>query len=432
MSESDEINLNDCLELLNKLSAKDNMKIYVLSSKPEAYMIIDSVISQKYSEIKNEKKEPALQVEVINETERSVLQRLTELPVEKIFKANKKEVTVLLVGLGEFGKAFLKNIAWCFQVTGYSLKIVAIEKNKEIFSQIELESPELVRNYDIIPIQETCETAMNSKLLDNYDIDYAVVATGTDENSFNIAIALRRYFWLRNDENVQIDVLIRNGYRSKNIDILKNEKNKDYNLDTFGTIESDNWAETIINSDIDKMAKVVHHIQNENDGATEPEEKNWDPYFIDYHKYEYNRKSSRATAVHVKYKLYSILKEKYVSDDMEQNLANYEKLISDKDIQKILAFNEHDRWAAYMYGDGYRIATTEDVEKYYEKMGRDHKNTLAKLHPALVGNEDLGRAEREINDLIGKLTGKKGHKDFVNSDYKIVQRLTEIYNKEIK
>lgn len=414
MSDDEEENLNECLEFLDKLKDSEKTKIYILNDKQEAYMIIDSMMSKYYENIKNSQ-EPKLQIEIINESERIVLERLKQLPIQNIFDINKKEISVLIVGCGQFGQAFLKNIAWCFQVIGFKLKITVVEKNSEnIKSKINLESPLLLKEYDINFINKDIETVISENLLKNINIDYAIITAGTDTNNFDIAIALKRYFLQNNQDNVTIDVSIRNTYKNKNISKLKNEDNKEYNINTFGSIEETYLKNSIIDLEIEEMAKAVHSI-------------NWkdDKNFIEFYKSEYNRKSSRALAIHLKYKLYSILLDKYTGDT-KTDLENYKKLILDENIVKKLAENEHNRWMAYMFTDGYKVATMNDVEKYYLKVGT-HKHTLAKLHPALVPNKDLSKIEKQLENLIEKLTGQRKDKNFTKSDYDIVKKLEDIY-----
>ena len=55
MSANEEDNLNECLKLLDKLEKNDEVKIYLLNNTQEAYMIVDSVISQKYTKFYSKK-----------------------------------------------------------------------------------------------------------------------------------------------------------------------------------------------------------------------------------------------------------------------------------------------------------------------------------------------------------------------------------------
>lgn len=416
MSDNEEDNLNECLRQIEKLGKDDEEKIYLLNSTQEAYIILDSVMNQKYTKLYGDKKancEPKIKVEIINEAERITLQRLNELPIQNIVNKATKQITVLIVGSGIYAKNFLNSIIWCFQIIGYSLKVIVVDEN--INSNIC--EDEVLKRYDINLINKSIETVISEHLLENVDVNYTVVTGKTDTDNFNMAILLRRYF-LRNNKDVYIDVLIQNEYRSRNIDILKNEKNLEYNLNTFGSIEKEYSGNSILNSSIEKMSKKLHMI-------TCP----YDSNFVDFYKSEYNRRASRATVVHIRYKLFSILLNEY-SDNINADIEKYKKLIGHEEIVRQLARNEHDRWMAYMFTDGYSVATKQDIENYYLKIGGNHKNTLAKLHPAMVENDILPKASEDLANVIEKLTGIYEKKNFTEFDYDIVRKLDEIIDCE--
>lgn len=412
MSNDEDANLNDSLEFLDKAKTNDKAKIYILNNKPEAYMIIDSIMNTHIEKSKN------IQVEIINEAERIVLQRLKDLPIEKIFDKVQKQVTVLIVGCGEYGENFLKSITWCFQVIGYTLKIIVVEQNAEIVkNKINFEAPELLKKYDIEFINKPIEVVVAENLLDNININYTIVTAGSDSNNFNIAVALRRYFLINNLDNVIIDIGIKNTYKSKNIEILKDDTQKAYNFNTLGSIEETYFKNPIINSDIEQMAERLHNLNSEGKKA----------YQNSYNS-EYNRKSSRASVAHIRYKLFSVLQDKYTGD-LKTDLQNYKEIIKKPEIIDLLTRNEHDRWMAYLYTDGYRVADIKTVEQYYTKVGNKHKHSLAKLHPALVGNDELLTVQRQLDNLVEKLTGEKQNCNFTEQDRKIVQKLDEIVGK---
>lgn len=408
MSINEDDNLNAGLEFIDRVREDEQANVYILNDKTEAYVLVDSFMSSNVQKKR-------LEVQIVNETERIVLERLRNLPIKRVFNSKNKEIVVLIVGCGKFGQAFLKNITWCFQVIGYSLKIIVVDKNaNDIIEKINMEASQIIKEYNINFINESIESAISKDLLKNQNINYAVISAGEDSNNFNIAIALRRYFLVNNQDNVLIDVAIRNTYKNKNIKVLKNEDKQGYDINTFGSIEETYFKRPIIDFKLEEMAKIVHSIT-------------WvdDVDFIEFHKSEYNKKSSRALVIHIPYKLYSILSDEYTGD-MSKDIKSYKERISDANIVNQLAENEHDRWMAYMYADGYKVATMEDVEKYYVKMRNSHKHTLAKLHPALVKNDELAKVEKDLADLIEKLTGERKQKDFTKLDYEVVQKLDEI------
>ena len=118
--------------------------------------------------------------------------------------------------------------------------------------------------------------------------------------------------------------------------------------------------------------------------------------------------------MHLKYKLYSVLKENYTGD-IEKDLHAFEEIIKDEEVFEELAKNEHNRWNAYMRSDGYRKASIEDVKKYI-KTTNDYRHHLAKMHPAIDEYENL--------DEIGKNIGK----NLKDSDRDIIRNMLKFLN----
>lgn len=113
------------------------------------------------------------------------------------------------------------------------------------------------------------------------------------------------------------------------------------------------------------MTKEVHFAYDNS--------KNLDNFY----KKNYNIKSSRAFALHIKYKIYSVLKDKYTGN-IDEDIKNFKKCLENKQTLDALIKNEHDRWTAYMRSDGYKLATKEEVNSY-KNIIKSHVNSLAKL-----------------------------------------------------
>ena len=73
-----------------------------------------------------------------------------------------------------------------------------------------------------------------------------------------------------------------------------------------------------MDSELEKIAIQIHL-------SYDPEDKNLQRYNLR----EYNKRSSRASALHIKYKLYSILEDKY-TNNMRNNLKLFREIYSKK------------------------------------------------------------------------------------------------------
>lgn len=411
-SKDEEENLNNALELLKQGNNKKekNRKIYILNNSEDARIILDS--AQKNN----------IRLELINEIDRAIYQHIYDEPLYKNSVNN--QISVLIVGCGKLGREFLKTITWCGQIIDHKLNINIVDLNaNKIKEKINIIYPELIENYNynFIEADIYSEKAINElNKLKNQNINYVMVALDTEQKSIGAAIFLRRYF-LEQDKNSysrmpSINLWVEKNDKKIQIDSLKHDSIiNSYNLNSFGSIEDMYNTKSIVNSEIEKLAMQVHGVYNPSDIENNLE---------GFYKLEYNKKSSRAVGVHIKYKLYSILKDNYFGDlenDLENNieevLRQYNNIKDESVIQK-LTKNEHNRWNAYVRTDGFKYIAKEEVLKYKD-FTQNTKHFLAKLHPAIVEFEELEEVEKYLQ------------KDFKSADIDIVNNIEKILKKEI-
>ena len=292
-------------------------------------------------------------------------------------------------------------------MVNYKLKILVIDtKADAIKDNIEVEAPELIKNYDITFLNADIKSKIAiNKIRERNDINYILVSMETDDKNIEAAMMLRTIFLREFMREPIINLWVLNEYKRKQISNIVNEKNNSYNLNTFGNIEDLYYENNIVNSSLEKLAIELHLLYNPSDVNLEK-----------YNMYEYNKRSSRASALHIKYKIFSILKEEY-SPDMKKNLKLFREKYSDK-IEDLLVRNEHDRWVAYTRSIGYTCASISEVEKYYKKVNY-YVYYLAKKHPALVDFDKLDKLSKELSKIT------KRNVDLIDSDRQIVRNIYE-------
>ena len=161
----------------------------------------------------------------------------------------------------------------------------------------------------------------------------------------------------------------------------------------------------IVNSELEKLAIKIHL-------AYDPEDTDLERYNL----LEYNKRSSRASALHIKYKIYSILE-----NDFTNNMKDNQKLFKErytKEIEDLLVLNEHERWNAYMRSIGYVHASIEEVKSYYE-LTKHYIYYLARMHPSIVEFDKLDDISKEISKICNKSI------DLLDNDRKIIRLLHE-------
>ncbi len=390
LSNDSDKDLDITLSLIEKYKQK-NIKIYLITNTDLPRIILDSTDKGN------------IQLEIVNEIERTVYNLLDRKPL--YLHATNNIISVLIVGTSKMAKEFLKTVTWCGQLIGYKLKISIIDINaNKLKEELLNHNKELIENYDYNFVTADINSSFATLKLNELaktGINYCIVALDSDEENINTAIFLRRFFLREDKENFSnmpiINAFVQSDLKSNQINVLKNEKNNSYNINAFGSIRQMYLHSSIINSNIEKLAKKVHLSYNPDDTK-----------LIEYYKLEYNVRSSRATALHIKYKIYSILKDNF-KNNLKEDLKLFEELLNNKDVIKKLSKNEHDRWMAYMRADGYNSASVEDVKKYVF-ITNDYRHHLAKLHPALTEYENL----EEIENVIKKDL-KKSDEDIIKS-----------------
>lgn len=144
-------------------------------------------------------------------------------------------------------------------------------------------------------------------------------------------------------------------------------------------------------------------------------------------KSEYKLRSSRASDQHKKYKLYAWMADMGQEDDVRglcvdwsaDFVAKAKSGDNDDTLKAIKAYNtyastgedggaptwlcrmEHDRWNAYMWGEGFLRASVEEVETFFSTCQPEERHRLngADLHPCVVPFDRLD----ELDDPIDKL-----------------------------
>lgn len=411
-SKDEEENLNNALELLKQGNTKKKRvrKIYILNNSEEARIILDSAPKNN------------IRLELVNEKDRAIYQHIYDEPLYK--NSINNQISILIVGCGKLGTEFLKAITWCGQIINHKLNINIIDINaNRIKEKINIIYPELIENYNYNFIDADIYSERAIAELDklkNQNINYVIVALDSEAKNIDVAIFLRRYFLEQDKKSYSrmpsINLWIEKNDKKVQIDSLKHDSIiNSYNLNSFGSIDEMYNSKSIVNSEIEKLAMQVHSVYNPSDI-----EKNLE----DFYKLEYNKKSSRAVAVHIKYKLYSVLKDVYLGDlesDLENNIDEVLKQynnIKNANILEELARNEHDRWNAYVRTDGFKNIAKEEVLKY-KKFTKNTKHFLAKLHPAIVEYEKLDEVEQYLQ------------KDFKSADINIIDNIEKILKKEI-
>lgn len=413
ISKSKDYNITNALALIEKYRERQGVHITVFSTGIMTELLLDSTDKGN------------IRVKLIDEVKYSCYNLLNSAPLFEGVINDK--ISALIIGGGYTGIEMLKAIAWCGQLSNCSLEINLIDKDADaIESDLRQNCPEMFNGeYQIRFIRADVNSVDFEKALDEYgrETTYAVVSMGEDEMNIDTAVFLRKYF-LRNDRKhfrnrPRINLRVRDALKNAKIDSLSDENIISHELNAFGSMEKVFNARNLTDCDLEEMAKRVHlAYSNVLNGTWDAVEKAMESYYVK----EYNQRSSFASALHIKYKLYACgIRGLSGAPVSEQQINEIERMLKEEASLDMLAKLEHQRWNAFVRSEGWCRASLEDLQQYYNMGSRpSHVHYLAKLHPCIVEWDQLDAVSKAVSEAKGFRV------DFKQDDYDIIRRIPDI------
>lgn len=393
LTEDEEECLTKTIELIEKYKEYNKCEILCFTTNEENKIILDEL--EKGQVIVN----------IVDEIQNSIYHLLIDTPLYK--NAINNKIKVLLVGLGNVGKEIFKTIIWCSQMPRYELEMNIVEKRKEKIDRIKFECPEIIKyaqeynlNFyqnDIIELQD--DASFKEKIKGT---NYVIIETGNEENNIKIAKNLRRQFVKEGDNDPEIFIWMKESIKKEKIRESKNP----YKFKTFGDYK-ETYNSIQGNSKLEKQAIKLHLSYNKKDTN-----------LIEYNKNEYNKKSSRATALHLMYKLHPFIMN---SENNKYEASQISAILENNNILLELAESEHRRWVAYLRTEGYELADKKVAQRYFNKTGKIREHFI-KMHPALVDWNSLEETQKVISE-ISNSDERDMKQDTLNSIINMLQNI---------
>ena len=430
--EEDDEDLNNALHLISHYGAqgKDVQKhihIFVLSEQKDVDIMLDST------------NKGLIDIHVVNIPERIAYKLLDEQPLYEHIRDGR--ITILLAGLTPVHIALLKAVCWCGQMGDYARpRIFAAGVQSEgIERRLRHDAPDLFAGgYDLTFLHCADLTEMYQRIeQEAISADYISVALEDDSRTLDAALALRRIFYRADDTFTNcpsIFTLIQDHEKQAMVANLKtphtNEKRRvSYHLIPYGDTQEILSYESLVHDPLDALAKNVHLTYSSifsEDGRIDVESE-----LEKYNLLEVNKRSNRANALHIRYKL-ALVGLDYTdrTDVQETDLQAY----FTPERMEIMQRAEHDRWMAFLQTEGWTGASLEQVEAYRaaEISGGTHKCDLMKMHPYIQGFEGLAELSEMLEgkdttvydrELIMRIPDiLHDHWNISDRTYKIIQR----------
>lgn len=363
--DNDSENIEESLTLISNYRDRNNTSLYVFSNSIECELII------------NNTDVGCLKVRRIDEIRSLIYRTLYDRGFEIFNSAyktedNSKKITAVIIGMGRYGTEMLKALSWFCQMDGYIAEINVFDKAENAESVFESLCPELMdekhngnfgvegeAKYKIqfYPGMDIKSSDFDNCIFSLRNVTYVFVSLGDDELNISASIKLRSIFE-RIGVHPRIQAVVYSSKKKKTLDGISNFKNQKYDIEFIGDLETSYSEDVILGSDVEEAALERHKKW----GAEE-----------DFWLYEYNYRSSVASAIHKKMKIECGIPGagKDVSDRTEEEKHSIRML-------------EHCRWNAYMRSEGYCYSPV--------------RNDLAKTHTDLVPFGSLSLEKQKIDD----------------------------------
>lgn len=412
LSGSENKSLSSALALIEKSSkldskAQETIHIYHFANHKDYSLYIDST------------DKGSLDIRCINEYESLIYNLLDKYP---LYSYADKDIHVLLYGLSEINVMALRIISWCGKLYNYNLKISVVGKDiEEKENQLKLLYPGLFESYHDIKFYNTKTENQTFEIIkkDLSDANYILVSEKTDVETMEQGVELRRLFYKVDKTYTNCPPIFCYVQDESKFNVVKDlktaeskpERKMSYNLIPFGNLSEIYSVEYLVDSPFEKIARNVHFAYAEifSSGEINKEET-----LKGYSTFEVNKRSNRANALHIRYKL-NLLGLDY-TDDMSAEEVDFKKYLTE-DLLTKLAISEHDRWLTFLQSEGWTTSTKDDVYAYRESgvsKGR-HNCPLLKMHPYICEFDKL-------EDLSIELEGK----NTAVYDFELIKKIPEI------
>ncbi len=367
MDSSAQRNMGDALLLSGRFSGNSAVSVYVFTSAPESEALIDNLNIRNYSRHLHPMKlrrADLLQTEIGRDL-------AAHSPFDlAVTIHSEKWINVVLLGLHRYSMALLRTLLWFCQMDGYYLRADVFDEDAAVKDRFDALCPGVAERgsrprmgedyYDLHFHGGICLSGnrLFDLLKELPDCSWAVADLGSDDADIALAMKLRAFYTALAIEDgrfvshladarqkPRIQAVVSDDARAALIDpgSFKNFRGQYYQIEPAGQNRCVYSIDRLLDDPLEKQALAMHSR------LQEPET---------FEMYEYFRRSSMASALHLPYR---------------------QALVASEAVRSV---TEHRRWCAYMRSaEGYRYGTARD--------------DLAKLHPSLSPYADLSRAEQE-------------------------------------
>lgn len=390
-----------------KKTAQKNVNIFIFSENPTVYQI-----AEHYNRLCTKENVRQVLIQVVNEYENLVYELLDTHPLYlPLLDTHGSELSVVLTGSGSIGKQFIKSAYWCGQMLNpfitqslekpEKIKLhfhIISDNSTEFKQQLKLEMPEVFDRKYCETDEKTCtgtlpyasfsfhDADVNSyrfqQILDQIpQIDYVLIAFDNDRQNLTSAHWLKEYLDKRSliqGNHSHVHCIIEDTNLKQTITNIYQENHAFTNVCFFGSLDERYNYNTIHQTRFEDSAFLVDMSHNRKEKR-------------DFLQNMYNYRSSLASAMYLKYRLFSAGLMKQNDHLSLKNLDGFFRYLLNPENANLQLWCEKQRWNAYVRSIGFSCPDTQQFLNYYRqyhsielhKAGSEKKNFFH-LHSCLV------------------------------------------------
>lgn len=380
IGEDDSENIEHALELIKQFGDNPNANLYSFTASTESALLLGSAMN---GDLK-------MTVRRINQAQSMVYNYLYENDIfsNAIDLPNgEKLLRVVIVGMGRYGKEFLKALVWAGQVPGFRLDIHVFDADDDAESRFSSMCPELMdlngnqiegeAHYQITFHHTDAGKGINARtrVFDDHiaalgDVSLAIVALGNDEADVEVSMKLRTLF--RRHAKGLVPTIEAVVYQPTKADLVRQRTFIDYRgndaqIHFIGELDDTYAYNVIVNSELEIAARERHLMWCDKSDAEAVHSET-----VKFYRFEYFYRSSVA----------SVIRRRIRS---RISIPGIDKAPGERTREERIAIQrmEHAGWNAYMRTEGFCRGPRDD---------------MAKLHHLLIPFDELPPAEQEKDD----------------------------------
>ena len=368
IGEDENENIKQALSIIKQYGDTKNTELFVLATGKDSELVLSKANYGEHMKVRRINPIRSLTYDLLYNMGREIFDKAASND------SGEKEISAIVLGMGEHGFEMVKALTWFCQMDEYFVRINGFDMDKNAESLFVAKCPELMQDeyndkhvYDdakyyikIHPNMYVGTTEFCDKIKEMKHISYIYVSLGDDKKNIETAINIGAIM-KKMGMNPIIQAVV---YDSDKNDALQNAKcmgesdKETCKINFVGDLKTIYSEKIILRSKLEKLA-LERHLNHS------AESEFW--------KYEYNYRSSMASAIHIETRRACGMPgaDKPVKERSEEEMNK-------------LRVIEHNRWNAYMRTEGYSFGD---------------KNHVSKTHNLLVPFHQLPPEEKLKDDV---------------------------------